>query len=90
MSERVKVIHSERTDCVHREGVALMLNKAVQKTYFEHKPVSSRIISVILRGQHRNGLVIQVYVDMLLIRGDSNSNIGNTDNGYQELMGKHT
>ena len=60
-TEGIKVIFSGREDGVHREGVAMMLNKKAKSTYMEHRAVSSRIISVRMRGHHRNVKIIQVY-----------------------------
>ena len=61
MSEGIRILYSGRPDNIHREGVALMLGKKAQKAYIEHKAINSRLISVSLKGQHKNVKIIHVY-----------------------------
>ena len=78
----VRVLFSGREDGVHREGVAILLNKEAQKAYVEHRPVSSRIISVTLKGQHKNAKIIQVYAP------DSNHDDEGVEQFYESLSGE--
>lgn len=79
ISEGVKVLSSGRDDGIHREGVALLLNKKAQKSYIEHRTVSSRIISVTLKGHHKNAKIIQVYAP------DSSHDDEEVEDFYQSL-----
>ena len=79
ISEGVKILYSGRTDNIHREGVAILLGKRAQRAYIEHNAVNSRIISVTLRGQHKNCKIIQVYAP------DSSHEDEEVENFYAQL-----
>ena len=78
-TEGIMVLFSGRDDNIHREGVAIMLNKRAKKTYIEHKAVSSRIISVRMKGQHKNVKIIQVYAP------DTSHTDEDVENFYEQL-----
>ena len=48
-------------DSIHREGVAIILNKTAQRSLIGYNPVSERIISVRLRTQIGATTIVQVY-----------------------------
>ena len=79
MSEGIKILYSGRTDNIHREGVALMLGQRAQRAYVEHNSINSRIISVTLRGHHKNFKIIQVYAP------DSSHEDEEVENFYSQL-----
>ena len=78
-SDGVKILYSGRSDNIHREGVAFLLNTKAKKSYLEHRPVSSRIISLRMRGQHINTSIIQVYAP------DSSHTDAEIEDFYEEL-----
>ena len=48
-------------DSIHREGVAIILNKTAQRSLIGYNPISERIISVRLRTQIGVTTIVQVY-----------------------------
>lgn len=55
------VLYSGRDDHQHREGVAIILKKGVEKSLIEWKPVNSRLMKIRLRGKQINTTIIQCY-----------------------------
>ena len=55
------VLYSGRDDDRHHEGVAIILQKGIEKSLIEWKPISNRIITARFKGQHNNLTVIQSY-----------------------------
>ncbi len=53
------VLYSGRDDQQHREGVAIIMKKGVEKTLIEWKPVNSRLMKIRLRGKQINTAIIQ-------------------------------
>ena len=55
------LLYSGRRDGQHREGVAVMLKKGTERCLLQWKPLSSRLMTVRLKGRHTNLSIIQCY-----------------------------
>ena len=55
------VLYSGRDDNQHHEGVAVILKKGEEKCLMEWKPISSRLMTVRLKGKQANLSIIQCY-----------------------------
>jgi len=55
------VLYSGRDDGQHHEGVTIILQKGLERSLLEWKPVSSRLMSVRLKSKHINTTILQCY-----------------------------
>ena len=74
-------INSGRTDGYRRQGVGLVLSKAVRNSLISYTPISVRIITARLHSQHINISVVVAYAPTEDAEG------GEKDEFYHQLSG---
>lgn len=55
------VLYSGRDDQHHKEGVAIIIKKGMEKAIMEWEPINSRLMKIRLKGKQINTTIIQVY-----------------------------